>query len=263
MRLYFELAKKSFQRQVAYRGATLAGFITNLFFGLLRAAIMIAVYGAQTQVAGYSLDDAITYTGLTQAAIGLTALWGWYDMIRSIKSGEVASDLSKPFDYYSFWLAQDVGRGAYQFLARGVTMVLLYALIFRITLPAALDQWIGLALSIALSLWASFGWRFLVSTAAFWSTDAIGFARMAYFFVLLPSGFLLPIAFMPGWMQALCRATPFPAMIDTPIQIYLNQVRGAELIPLIGIQFAWGAGLMLFGRLLAEAGRRKLTIQGG
>ncbi|MGH2593456.1 MAG: ABC transporter permease, partial [Anaerolineae bacterium] len=96
MRLYVELAKKSFQRQVAYRSATLAGFATNLFFGALRAAVMIAVYGAQTSVAGYSLGDAITYTGLTQACIGLTALWGWYDMIRSIKSGEVASDLSKP-----------------------------------------------------------------------------------------------------------------------------------------------------------------------
>src|SRR3990172_3065678 len=102
MRLYLELAKKSFQRQVAYRDATIAGFVTNLFFGNLRAAVMIAVYGTTTQVAGYSLNEAITYTGLTQALIGTLALWGWFDMIRSIKTGEVASDLSKPFDYYGF-----------------------------------------------------------------------------------------------------------------------------------------------------------------
>lgn len=38
MRLYIELAKKSFQRQVTYRSATIAGFVTNLFFGNLRAA---------------------------------------------------------------------------------------------------------------------------------------------------------------------------------------------------------------------------------
>jgi ABC-type uncharacterized transport system permease subunit len=54
MRLYPDIAKKSFQRRVAYRGATLAGFVTNLFFGLLWAAILVAVYGVRTEVAGYS-----------------------------------------------------------------------------------------------------------------------------------------------------------------------------------------------------------------
>ena len=263
MRLYFEIAKKSFQRQVAYRGATLAGFVTNLFFGMLRAAILVAVYGARTEVAGYSIDDAITYTGLTQACIGLTALWGWYDMIRSIKSGEVASDLSKPFDYYSFWLAQDVGRSIYQLLARGVTMMIAYALIFGISLPITIEQWALTLLSVAFAMLIGFAWRFLVGAVAFWTTDAVGFARMAYFLVLFPSGFLAPIAFMPGWLQALCRITPFPSMIDTPTRIYLNQAQGAEAIALILIQAAWSVVLIALGRAVAEAGRRKLTIQGG
>ncbi|HET7089003.1 MAG TPA: ABC-2 family transporter protein [Anaerolineae bacterium] len=263
MRLYLELARKSFQRQVAYRGATLAGFVTNLFFGLLRAAILVAVYGARTEVAGYSIDDAITYTGLTQGFIGLTALWGWYDMIRSIRSGEVASDLSKPFDYYGFWLAQDVGRGAYQWLARGVTMMIVYALLFDITAPAPAGQWLGFAISVSLAWLISFGWRFLVSAAAFWATDALGFARMAYFFVLFPSGFLIPLAFMPAWLRTLCYLTPFPSMIDTPVRIYLNQAQGGEVVGLIAVQGAWALALIVAGRLAAEAGRRKLTIQGG
>ncbi|MGH2593935.1 MAG: ABC transporter permease, partial [Anaerolineae bacterium] len=173
------------------------------------------------------------------------------------------SDLSKPFDYYYFWLAQDVGRGLYQLLARGVTMLIAYALIFSITLPATIEQWVWLWVSLGLSLLISFGWRFLVSATAFWATDAVGFARMAYFAVLFPSGFLIPIAFMPGWMQALCRATPFPSMIDTPMRIYLNQAQGAEAIALILIQAAWSVVLIALGRLAAEAGRRKLTIQGG
>jgi ABC-2 type transport system permease protein len=263
MRLYLELAKKSFQRQVAYRAATLAGFATNLFFGLLRAAILIAVFGTQTRVAGYSIGDAITYTGLTQACIGATALWGWYDMIRSIRSGEVASDLSKPFDYFGFWLAQDVGRGVYQLLARGVTIMLAYALIFGVSTPATIGQWALFGVSIGLSMLLSFGWRFLVGAASFWLTDAVGFARLAYFFALFPSGFLIPIAFMPGWLQALCRLTPFPAMIDLPLQVYLGHATGANALALLLEQALWTVALFSLGRLLAEAGRRKLTIQGG
>jgi len=263
MRLYVELAKKSFQRQVAYRSATVAGFVTNLFFGALRAAVMIAVFGASARVAGYSLGDAITYTGITQALIGATALWGWYDMVRSIKSGEVASDLSKPFDYYTFWLAQDIGRGAYQLLARGVTIMIAYALIFGIETPTSIGQWALLGLSLAGGLLLSFAWRFLVSTTAFWATDALGFTRLAYFFVLFPSGFLVPIAFMPDWLQALCRATPFPSLIDTPVSIYLGHAQGLDALGLLLAQAVWIAVLIGLGRAAAERGRRKVTIQGG
>ena len=263
MRLYIEVAKKSFQRQVAYRDATIAGFVTNLFFGNLRAAVMIAVYGASAHVAGYSLTDSITYTGLTQALIGVMALWGWFDILRTIKSGEVASDLSKPFDYYTFWLAQDAGRGSYQLLARGVTMMIVYALIFSIITPATIGQWALTLISLLLAWLLSFAWRFLISTAAFWAVDAIGYARMAYFLTLFPSGFLIPVSFMPDWLQAICRATPFPSMIDTPVRIYLNHARGADAVGLLLAQAAWAIVLILAGRLMAEAGRRKLIIQGG
>ncbi len=263
MRLYLELAKKSFQRQVAYRSATVAGFVTNLFFGALRAAVLIAVFGESSRVAGYSLRDAITYTGITQALIGATALWGWYDMVRSIKTGEVASDLSKPFDYYGFWLAQDVGRGLYQLLARGVTIMIAYTLIFGIVTPSSIEQWALALLSVAGALLISFGWRFLVSTTAFWATDALGFTRMAYFFVLFPSGFLIPIAFMPDWLQALCRATPFPGLIDAPVSIYLGHAQGIDAVGLLLSQAFWIVVLGSLGRVAAELGRRKVTIQGG
>src|SRR5512143_3379051 len=138
MNLYIELAKKSFKSQVAYRAATLAGLITNLFFGVLRASILIAVYNAQTSsVPNYSVRDAITYTGMTQAFIGAMALWGWYDMIKSIKSGEVASDLSRPYDYYSFWLAQDMGRSLFQLLTRGVLGMLVFIVFFGAAVPSS------------------------------------------------------------------------------------------------------------------------------
>ena len=263
MRLYVELAKKSFQRQVAYRAATLAGFVTNLFFGNLRAAVMIAVYGASTRLGGYSLGDAITYTGITQAMIGLVALWGWYDLVRSIKTGEVASDLSRPFDYYGFWLAQDAGRGLYQLLARGVTMMIAYALVFGISLPATIGQWLLVLVSLAGAWLLSFAWRFLISASGFWATDAVGFIRMASFTVLFPSGFLAPVSFMPDWLQTLCRLTPFPGMIDTPVQVYLGMARDLDAVGLILAQAAWAAALVGAGRLALEAGRRKVTIQGG
>ncbi len=264
MRLYVELAKKSFQRQVAYRTATLAGLITNLFFGVLRASILIAVYNAQTiSVPNYSVRDAITYTGMTQAFIGALAIWGWFEMIRSIRSGEVASDLARPYDYYNFWLAQDLGRSLFQLFTRGVLGMLVFIVFFGASVPSSVSQWALLAISILLALLLSFSWRFLASAMAFWTTDAVGWMRIASLGILLPTGFMIPLAFMPAWLQTLCYLTPFPGMINTTVDIYLGRATGSRALFLIGLQAGWLIILVMLGRLMASAGRRKLTIQGG
>lgn len=263
MRLYSELAKKAFQRQVAYRGATLAGLITNLFFGVLRVQIMAAVFGGRAVVADWSMQDVATYTGLTQALIAYVALWGWFDMVRSIKAGEVALDLTRPYDYQGYWLAQDAGRAIYQLLARGVAMMALFWLLYRISWPQGLSGWLLTLASLAGAWLVSFAWRYLVSTTAFWATDAAGIARLGFFVMLFPSGFLVPLAFMPPWLAALCGATPFPSMINTPVTVYLGQATGTAALQLLTVQLGWAAVLLALGRLATEAGRRKLVIQGG
>jgi ABC-2 type transport system permease protein len=263
MRLYLELARKAFQRQVAYRGATLGGLAANLFFGVLRVQVLFAVFNGRPEVEGWSLTDAATYTGLTQALIAYVALWGWFDMVRSIRGGEVATDLARPWDYQGYWLGQDLGRAAYQLLSRGGLMMLAFWLIYRITLPAGPAAWPLTAASIAVAWLLSFGWRFLVSTTAFWATDATGVARLLFFLMLFPAGFLVPLDFMPAWLAELCRATPFAGMIDTPVRIYLGHAQGLAALALIGYQLGWAAALLAAGRLAAVLGRRKLVIQGG
>jgi len=69
MRLFWEISKLAFQRQLTYRAATLAGLATNFFFGMLRASVLIALFHGRSEVAGMTINDAITFTGLTQAAI--------------------------------------------------------------------------------------------------------------------------------------------------------------------------------------------------
>ena len=77
MRLYYEIARRSFRRATIYRSAYIAGLLTNSFFGALRCFVYIALYGAGGTVAGFTLNDAISYTWLTQSLISLGG--GWVD----------------------------------------------------------------------------------------------------------------------------------------------------------------------------------------
>jgi ABC-2 type transport system permease protein len=263
VRLFWELARRSFQRHLTYRAATLAGLTTNLFFGFLRVAVMVALYGAQTDVAGMDLRAAITFTGLAQAVIAYLSIFGWYDLMRSVSSGEVAGDLLKPLGYFRFWLALDLGRALVAFLLRGVTMMLLYWLFFPITAPTMLLQWVALTLSFGLSWLLSFAWRFWVNLAAFWTPNAIGVGRFAFGIAWVLSGFFMPLRFFPAWFQTLCHLTPFPSMVNTTIEIYLGLLTGGALVQALVVQVVWIVALIGACHLTLRAGVQKLVIQGG
>lgn len=263
MRLFWEISRASFRRQLAYRAANLAGLTTNLFFGLLRAALLTALYGSQTQVEGVTVQGAVTYTGLTQALIASLSIFGWFDMMQSVSSGEVGSDLLKPMRLFTFWMARDLGRALCCLLLRGLTLMGAYALIFDLTAPEGPGHWAAFALALALGWLVSFSWRFLVNLAAFWTPDAAGVGRSLFLFAWFLSGFVVPLRFFPQWFIGFCHLTPFPAMVNTVMEVYLGVLSGPELAAALGVQALWAAALIAACHCTLRAGVRKLVIQGG
>ena len=263
MRLYWELSKLAFQRQITYRAATLAGLVTNLFFGLLRVAVLMALYGSRSQVEGISAADAITYTGISQGTIAFLSLFSWYEVMNSVYTGAVASDLLKPMSYFSFWMAQDFGRAIASLLLRGVPILAAYAFLFDITYPRGVGGWAAFGLALILAWLGSFSWRFLVSLAAFWTPNAQGIGRLAFIVSWFLSGFMMPLRFFPDWFISLCYLTPFPHMVNTIIEVYLGLLAGPQLVAALSAQAVWVLVLIATGRIVLGAGLRRLVIQGG
>jgi ABC-2 type transport system permease protein len=263
MRLFIELTKRSLQRQLTYRAATFAGLVTNFFFGMLRVAVMIALYGTRSDVNGYTLQGAITFTGLTQALIGFLSLFGWYDMMNSIYTGAVASDLLKPMGYFSFWLAQDFGRALGQLLLRSLIIMAGYVILIGITIPHGIGQWTALIITMILAWVISFAWRFLINLAAFWTPDARAIGRFGFVLLYFVTGFLMPLRFFPDWFVRLCDYTPFPHMVNTVVEVYLGVLKGPQLAWELVLQTAWAILLVLICHWVLKIGIRRLVIQGG
>src|SRR5258708_11294723 len=189
MRLYWEVARRALQRQFAYRTENLAGLITNAFFGYIRAAVYVAVYQTTASVGGYDVEGAVTYTWITQALIMVSSTWGWGDVEETIRTGDVVSDLAKPFSYVGFWLARDLGRAAYFTAFRAVPILLVGQVLFGLHWPSSLGAWSAFLLSVVLAVLVSFGWRFLLNVLAFWTTDARGLGALALAATMFLGGF--------------------------------------------------------------------------
>jgi ABC-2 type transport system permease protein len=142
LRFYFAVGWTAFQRQLVYRWANFAGLITNIFFGSIFSYVIIALYHARPAVNGYDVLDSLRYTWLVQALIMVVLPFGWYDLMQTIRSGEVVSDLSKPCDFYWYWFSREVGRNLYYLLFRAIPIYIAGMLLFGIGLPNQWPYWL-------------------------------------------------------------------------------------------------------------------------
>jgi len=263
MRLYYEIALRAFRRATTYRSAYIAGTLTNAFFGALRSLVYVALYGAGGAVAGFTLQDAISYTWVTQALISIGAGWIFSrELMTSIRTGDVVTDLARPWNFYGYWLSQSLGERGFNLLVRGALTYLIGVLYFGAHLPDA-GEALGFAAAIALALVLSFAFSFIVNMAAFWLIEAGGVMMIANIMLSFFSGFLMPIAFFPPALAAVARALPFQAITGLPAQIFLGQIRGAALGRALLLQLAWTIVMVAAGLLMLRAAMRKVVVQGG
>lgn len=263
MRLYLAIAAKAFQRRLAYRAANIAGLFTNTIFGFLRTAVFVALFQNQRIVGSYDVAEIITYSWVLQAMLMVAQLWGWYDVEETIRTGDVVSDLSKPFSYLGYWLAQDVGRAAFFIVYRGLPILAIGQLTTGLLWPSSPLAWLAVALSLSMAVVVSFTWRFMLNMTAFWTTDARGICILGTGVITTVSGFLVPIHFFPEPLRSIALLLPFAGTSQTPIDVWLGRLSGPELIGALGLQAFWCVAMLALCQLIVLAATRRLVVQGG
>jgi ABC-2 type transport system permease protein len=265
--LYLAVARMAFRRQLAYRTANLAGLATNAFFGYLRTALFLALFAglSSATISGYDAQAAATYTWITQALIMVVNLWAWWDVETTIRSGDVVTDLARPFSYLGYWLARDYGRAAYFVLFRGLPSLLLGQLTLGggLRWPTSPLHWLAFGVSLVLAVAVSFAWRFLLNLSAFWTTDARGLGGVATGVVLFLGGFAVPLRFFPDWLQPVLLSLPFAAIVAVPSDIFVGRLSGAEILTALLGQAAWALALLAAAQLVVSLAVRRVSVQGG
>lgn len=262
MRLYYEIAVRSFQRMAVYRAAFISGMLTNAFFGAVRCFVYLAVYGSGGSVAGFTLNDAISYTWITQSLISIGAGWIATDIAGTISSGAVVSDLTRPWNVYGYWFSRFVGERAFNLLLRGTLTYAIGVALFAAHIPSP-AEFLPFIVAISLAVVVSFAFTALVNLTAFWLIDFTGVAMLANVVLSFFSGFVIPIAFFPPALRVVADVLPFQAITGLPAQIFLGQIAGGDLVQALLLQLFWAAALIALGLLLLRVAIRKVVIQGG
>lgn len=262
--LYWHGARRSYRRYATYRGATVAGVFTNTVFGFIQVYMLLAVFEQRRSVGGFDAVDIVTFTFVVQGLLAALGTFGHLELGARIVSGEVVSDLYRPLDLQAWWLAQDLGRAAYQAVFRGIPPFLVGALAFHVRLPVDAGVWAGFLISVLLAVGVSYAFRFIVSLSAFWLLEIRSVHQLAGVVLMFFSGFLLPLPFFPPALRAVADALPFAAIVELPVEVFLSRHRSlADLAGVLGRQLFWMVVLLGLGRLVMARAWRKVVVQGG
>ncbi|MGW8724782.1 ABC transporter permease [Streptomyces sp. NPDC055808] len=263
LRTHAVLARYGYRRYSVYAKATLVGLGTTVLFGVLRSAIMKGIYAEPQQIGGYRVAQAVTYVWLVQGLMAVVRIYGDSEFAARVRSGQIVADLVRPVNLQSAYLAADLGRAWFHLLHRGVPPMIVGWVFFGLTGPADPLTWLAFVVSVALAVMVSTLFRFLYSLSSFWLLDYRGVALIAVILVNLLSGFVMPTGFFPGWLRTVAAATPFPSIIQVPVDVFTGHDAGSGTAGALATQAMWAVLLLAAGRWLLAVARRRVVIQGG
>ncbi|HTJ67353.1 MAG TPA: ABC-2 family transporter protein [Actinospica sp.] len=263
MRVYLTAVRLSLRRYLAYRSSALAGAFTNTVFGCLRALVLIALWKQKPELSGWDQTDAVTYAFVTQ---GLVTPMGIFmnstELGPRIRSGDVAVDLYRPVDFQAWWLSLDLGRALGAGMLRTVPPVVVGSLLFPVRLPTSPLPWAEFVVCCGIGYLISFGLRYLASLVAFWTMDERGTASILVAVGMFCSGLIIPLSIVPGTLGAVLLHTPWAAVAQMPINVLLGTQSGGFGYA-VAFASVWAVLLLVAGRLVTDAARHKVVVQGG
>lgn len=256
---YLALLLTAAQQGVAYRGRTLLSLIGNGLWIVVVYYLWYAVFGNNTQIAGFDWASMRTYLVLSYAINALLAFSSTARLFGLVRTGDIASELLRPVDYLAAQLALATGAALVEGALSAVLAIAIGIFVVGVQPPASLGAAVLFVPSIMLGFLIKFLFTFLVSLLCFWTINSIGLIWAQTALVNLLSGALLPLAFFPDWLQPVVRWAPFSGIVATPLAIYQGQTGGAAL----GLQVGWVIVLWAMARAVWGPATRALDIQGG
>jgi ABC-2 type transport system permease protein len=242
----------------------MASVVANTMFGFLRTFVLTAVIGGSGLAGGYDKVKLTTFVWLGQGLLGVVGVWGWTELADRVRTGDVVVDLLRPMHPVTNYLAADLGRAGYAALTRFVAPLAVGAISFQLYLPHRPSSYPLFVASVALAVLISFGCRYLINATAFWLLDIRGINLAWALASGVLAGLVFPLRFLPGAVQTtLWVGTPFPSILQTPIDVAVERQPAGNLLGLVALQLAWAVGLLAACVVVQRRAEHRVVIQGG
>ncbi len=257
-----ELGKMQFKQYSIYKSTFWLWTLNRIVEIIVYIFVWKAIYNQTGDAGGFTIEEMITYYILV-ISIKSFALWGINDEIaHSIRNGNINKELLNPISYFQYYFGINLGEMAFAFVV-GLAAFVLCILFWGITLPLNLINILYVAIVVIIGIPITFCLQMIAGTIGFYSSSIWGIEILRIAIISIFSGVIAPITLFPNWFQNLANVLPFKDLIYTPVNIWLGNVSGSEIIFVIIKQVLWGFILYFIAKGFFNHAVKKVTINGG
>jgi ABC-2 type transport system permease protein len=271
LRPYLAAFRARFVLMLQYRAAAIAGFGTQLWFGVVMILVLAAFYRASDGGEPISLRQGVTYIWLGQAFLALLPWISDPDVSAAMRTGNIAYDRLRPVDTYFYWFSRVAGWMTSRAVPRASLMFVFAAIVLPLCglekwslRPPASTQALGLfVVSIALVVPLAAAVTNLLNVGIVATMSDRGVNALAGGFIILLAGNVLPLPLAPDAWKLVLLLQPFAGLSDIPARLYVGALTGEMAALALGAQVFWIVTLILIGRILLNISMARLQAQGG
>jgi ABC-2 type transport system permease protein len=225
-------------RYLAYR-VELVIWLTSM---ILQPVVFMCVWRAATHtgetINGYSRADIATYFILVMLINHATMAWVMWEWDGRVRNGELSYLLLRPHHVFH----RDVGENI-SFKTATLPVMLLTAFFLVLTTKPSIHVTALHVIAFVPAMLFAYALRFTVdwvtALGSFFTTRVDALNVFYFFMLLLFSGQMAPLPFLPTSLRIIATFLPFRWMLDFPVRLMMGRLTPHEIVTGLFMQALW------------------------
>lgn len=263
MKKYLYIYKTKLMTDLQYTFDLLLGFVGYIIHIFIFLNLWQYIYSNPKElINGYSMSQMIWYVIITE--ILWTCLSGRAfskDVSNDVKSGNIAYNINKPYNYVEYALFNHLGGATIRFILLTIIGLTIGFVFLNGFPPLGILQILAVLLSSFLATIISIFLIMSLSLISFFIEDASPFYWIYSKFILVV-GTIFPIEFFPKVIKPFIKFSPIYAVSYGPAKLFVD-FNMTDFISIMISQVAYLIISFIICHLIYKKGVKKLNVNGG
>lgn len=265
MNKYLSIYRTSFRQESKTIADSLTSVVSFVVIIYIFQQLWQFIYGGSgggTLIHGYTVQMMIWYMIMAEVlmysvnARGVTRAFG-----KDIKSGKIAYQLNKPYNYFSYQVFSQAGAFMWKLIFLVPTGIIMGLILLGPIPNFSFIYVVPLLVSLLLAVLLTCIIYGTVGLLSFWIEEATPFTWIVQKFQML-FGLFFPPEFFPTWLQPFIEFSPVYAMMSGPCKLMANF--SWDLFLQVSVsQVAYITLFVGLGIMLYKLGTKKVNVNGG
>jgi ABC-2 type transport system permease protein len=245
---------------VAYRAEFVIWMLTTTL-----PLVMLGLWTSVASEAPFREFDSSLFVAYYLAALivrNLTGSWVVWQINDEIRTGALSMRLLRPIHPFAGYAATHLSAVPLRAVIALPIAVILLVSSARDVLADGPVELALFAVSLVGAWVLTFSILITIGCAAFWIERSMGLFDVYLGVFAVMSGYLVPLALLPGWLQSIAEHAPFRYMLSAPVEILIGRAEGREAAILVATQWGWAAVAALCATAAWRRGIRRFEAYG-